>query len=190
MGPDARTTGFIQDNSGNFEDVGQIKLSDGYDRTNFQWTDVNRDGRADLVWVEKFSSDGYVWKVKLSDDTWRRCRIPGPLKAEFLGKSLLTVRCLILLRYNEKQGRPGEFLGSAFQWRQQAPPDKAYAGQAAGTCEHFVDIDGNGRADIHYILGTFTNEARTSLSPNCGLVDTEPGDDPYEPLPDPPLLES
>lgn len=127
-------------------------------------------------------------KPKLSDGTWRGFRIPRPLKADFLGGSVLTGRALN--RYNEKQGRPGEFLGSAFQWRQQAPPDKAYAGQAAGTCEHFVDLDGNGRADIHYILGTFTNEARTSLSPNCGLVDTEPGDDPYEPLPDPPALES
>lgn len=61
MAPDARTMGFIQDSNGNFDDVGQIKISDGLDRANFQFTDVNGDGKADLIWVEKFSGDGYVW---------------------------------------------------------------------------------------------------------------------------------
>lgn len=89
-----------------------------------------------------------------------------------------------LFRYNEGQGKPGEFAGSAFSWRRQK--DKAYAGQVAGTCEYFVDLDGNGRADIHGILGTFTNEAKTSLAPDCGLRDTKPGDDPEVSLPDPP----
>lgn len=59
--PDGRTTGFLQQDDGSFQNAGQIKVSDGYDRANFRYADVDGDGIDDLIWVEKFSGDGYVW---------------------------------------------------------------------------------------------------------------------------------
>lgn len=40
----------------------------------------------------------------------------------------------------------------------------------------FPDLDGNGRADMLGVTGTWTNTAYAWLSPSCGLTDTE-GDD-------------
>ncbi|KAF7556324.1 hypothetical protein G7Z17_g1541 [Cylindrodendrum hubeiense] len=136
--PDGTTTGFIHKDDDSFEDVGQIKVSDGYDRANYQYADVDGDGVDDLIWIEKFSGDAYVW-------------------------------------YNEGRGDPDDLLGSSFSWRRQTAV--AYAGNAAGTCEYFTDLDGNGRADEHFILGTLNNKAKTSLSPNCGLTDVTGDDD-------------
>ncbi|KAL2202778.1 hypothetical protein CC79DRAFT_1169861 [Sarocladium strictum] len=49
-------------------------------------------------------------------------------------------------------------------------------GRFAGTCTFLPDLDGNGRADLHEIKGSFTNQAETSFNPSCGLRDAE-GDD-------------
>ncbi|KAH8170141.1 GDSL-like lipase/Acylhydrolase family protein [Sarocladium implicatum] len=50
--------------------------------------------------------------------------------------------------------------GSQYEWEQKSGggPFYAYSGNAAGTCNFFPDLDGNGRADQHNILGTWTNE--------------------------------
>ena len=61
MEPGSRTTGFIHNSDGSWENVGQIKVSVTKDRANLRWADVNGDGKADLLWIEKFSGDGYVW---------------------------------------------------------------------------------------------------------------------------------
>ncbi|KAK7216223.1 hypothetical protein V2G26_004226 [Clonostachys chloroleuca] len=135
--PNSRVTGFVQNDDGSFEDAGQIKVSISKDRANLRWADVNGDGKDDLLWVEKFSGDAYVW-------------------------------------YNEGRGKSEDLLGSTFSWRQQT--EVAYKGNAAGTCEYWPDLDGNGRADEHYITGTFDNKARTSFNPSCGLTDFT-GDD-------------
>ncbi|ETS79802.1 hypothetical protein PFICI_07331 [Pestalotiopsis fici W106-1] len=64
--------------------------------------------------------------------------------------------------YNEGRIPAG---GSDFTWRK--PSEAAYSGYKAGTCTYYVDMDGDGRADQHSILGTFTNQAETSLN-LCG----------------------
>lgn len=43
-------------------DMGQIKANtDDRDRANLRWADVNGDGRADLIWTDKWSGDGHVY---------------------------------------------------------------------------------------------------------------------------------
>lgn len=70
--------------------------------------------------------------------------------------------------YNGGRGDPGANSGSSFHWDGAGA---AYAGTYAGTCQFFPDLDGNGRADLHSIRGTFTNEAETWFNPSCGLDD-------------------
>ncbi|KAH8895341.1 hypothetical protein GQ53DRAFT_855657 [Thozetella sp. PMI_491] len=134
LSPAGTVTGFLHRNDGGFDNVGQIKFSEEKDRANLRWTDVDGDGLDDMIWIEKFTGDTFVW-------------------------------------YNGGRGDPSQLSGSSFFWRRQDAA--AYVGLAAGTCEFFVDLDGNGRADEHFLLGTFTNEARTSLSPSCGLTDVQ-----------------
>jgi hypothetical protein len=64
--------------------------------------------------------------------------------------------------YNEGRIQAGD---SDFTWRK--PSEPAYSGYMSGTCTYYVDMDGDGRADQHSILGTFTNQAETSLN-LCG----------------------
>ncbi|KFY68955.1 hypothetical protein V496_00654 [Pseudogymnoascus sp. VKM F-4515 (FW-2607)] len=52
---------------------------------------------------------------------------------------------------------------------------KQYAGSFAGTCQYFVDLDGDNRADLHSIMATYTNRGETHFN-RCGLVDLQ-GDD-------------
>ncbi|KAK4455138.1 hypothetical protein QBC34DRAFT_445431 [Podospora aff. communis PSN243] len=40
---------------------GQIKFSVQKDRANHRWADVNGDGLADFMWVDKFSGNTHVW---------------------------------------------------------------------------------------------------------------------------------
>ncbi|SPN96486.1 uncharacterized protein DNG_00014 [Cephalotrichum gorgonifer] len=77
--------------------------------------------------------------------------------------------------YNGGRGNPDELSGSSFAWRSSGDP--VYEGNHAGTCMYYPDLDGNGRADMHSIKGTWTNEAETWFNPSCGLRDVE-GDDP------------
>ncbi|KAH8886185.1 family 3 carbohydrate esterase, partial [Thozetella sp. PMI_491] len=118
--PDTRITGYTHNDDGSFTNVGQIKVSIDKDRANLRFADVNGDGTDDLLWVEKFSGDAYVY-------------------------------------YNNGPADPASAAGSSFGWRVQ--DEVAYAGLSAGTCLYWPDLDGNGRADEHYILGTFNNEA-------------------------------
>lgn len=91
-----------------------------------------------MLWVEKFTGDGYVW-------------------------------------YNRGRGDPSNLAGSAFSWQRVDKP--VYDGNHAGTCMYYPDMDGNGRADMHSIIGTFNNQAETWYNPSCGLTD-HVGDDP------------
>ncbi|KAK6065946.1 esterase family protein [Seiridium cupressi] len=61
MEKDGRTTGWIQTSVGVWEDAGQIKLSEGYDRANHRWADIDGDGRADFLWMDKFMGDTTMW---------------------------------------------------------------------------------------------------------------------------------
>jgi hypothetical protein len=136
--PDSTTTGFIHNDDDTFTNVGQIKVSISEDRADLRFADVNDDGVDDLLWVDKFTGDAYVW-------------------------------------YNGGAGDPSELLGSSYAWTEQT--GAAYGGNVAGTCEFWADLDGNGHPDEHIVEQSFTNIARTSLSPSCGLQDAT-GDDP------------
>ncbi|KAK6069383.1 killer toxin subunits alpha beta [Seiridium cupressi] len=134
---DGRVSGFVQGDDGSWETISQIKFAEGKDRANIQWADVNGDGMSDMLWVDKFNGDGYVW-------------------------------------YNRGRGDSSANGGSSFHWDKVVNP--VYDGNHAGTCMFYPDLDGNGRADMHSLLGTWTNQAETWFNPSCGLEDRE-GDD-------------
>lgn len=50
----------------------------------------------------------------------------------------------------------------------------------------YPDLDGNGRADLHAISGTFTNQATSSLNPSCDAEDQSDGSEGGEYDPEPP----
>lgn len=59
--PDSTISGFIQNDDGSFTQISVIKDSIGKDRANIRFADANGDGLDDLLWVEKFSGDTYIW---------------------------------------------------------------------------------------------------------------------------------
>ncbi|KAL3459687.1 hypothetical protein BJX64DRAFT_279058 [Aspergillus heterothallicus] len=61
---DGHITGFIHKDDNTWEDVGQIKFAQDKDRANLRFADVNGDGLDDMIWVDKFNGDGYVWYNK------------------------------------------------------------------------------------------------------------------------------
>ncbi|KAJ4258177.1 hypothetical protein NW762_008322 [Fusarium torreyae] len=77
--------------------------------------------------------------------------------------------------YNENRSKPSETSGSSFRWRKVDKP--VYQGSQAGTCMFFPDLDGNGRADMLGVQGTWTNIAYAWLNPSCALTDHEGDDD-------------
>ncbi|KAK2728197.1 killer toxin subunits alpha beta [Colletotrichum kahawae] len=61
IAPDGTVSGYLQQDSGAFVDAGQIKFAIGKDRANLRWADVDGDGKDDMLWIEKFSGDTWVW---------------------------------------------------------------------------------------------------------------------------------
>ncbi|KFX96332.1 hypothetical protein V490_03385 [Pseudogymnoascus sp. VKM F-3557] len=61
MEPNGRTTAWINDIGADLRDVGQVKFSVKQHREDHRFADVNGDGRADLLWVDKFNGDTSVW---------------------------------------------------------------------------------------------------------------------------------
>ncbi|KAK5674489.1 Glucan endo-1,3-alpha-glucosidase agn1 [Elasticomyces elasticus] len=61
MEPDGRTHGYLNHALG-VSELGQIKKSEGHERANHRWADVNGDGRADLLWVDGLTGDTEVWQ--------------------------------------------------------------------------------------------------------------------------------
>lgn len=58
---DGRITGALNKGVNKFESVKQIKASEHRDRADIRLGDVNGDGRADILYVDKFSGEAYVW---------------------------------------------------------------------------------------------------------------------------------
>ncbi|KAI1129345.1 carbohydrate esterase family 3 protein [Nemania abortiva] len=64
MKPDGHTTAWLNDcKQGlfNLRNVGQVKFTERLDRANHRFADVNGDGLADFLWVDKFTGDASVW---------------------------------------------------------------------------------------------------------------------------------
>lgn len=62
MEPDGRTWGFLNSNGGKMlTKLSQIKKTEGKDRANLHFTDVNGDGLDDFLWINKFNGDTEVW---------------------------------------------------------------------------------------------------------------------------------
>lgn len=60
-----RASGWLNTNGGRtLTWHNQFKFSEGKDRANLRFADVNGDGRADLLWVDKFNGDTTVWYNK------------------------------------------------------------------------------------------------------------------------------
>lgn len=59
--PNSRITGYVHKDDGSWEHIDQIKVSIDKDRANLRFADVNGDGKDDLLWIEKFSGDTFVW---------------------------------------------------------------------------------------------------------------------------------
>ncbi|KAK8050097.1 esterase [Apiospora phragmitis] len=59
MDKDGRTTAFLHGPQG-WVNYGQVKVTEGADRANIRWEDVNGDGRADMIWIDKFDGHGTV----------------------------------------------------------------------------------------------------------------------------------
>ncbi|KAK8062432.1 carbohydrate esterase family 3 protein [Apiospora hydei] len=77
--------------------------------------------------------------------------------------------------YNEGPGSPADNGGSSFHWRKIDDP--VYDGNHQGNCLFYPDLDGDGRADMHSLLGTWTNQAETWFN-RCGGLSDVTGDDP------------
>lgn len=63
MEKNGRTTGWLNTGSG-MVNVNQIKFSEGWDRANMRWADVENGGKADLLWVDKYTGATTVMKNK------------------------------------------------------------------------------------------------------------------------------
>ncbi|QKX60476.1 uncharacterized protein TRUGW13939_07621 [Talaromyces rugulosus] len=143
---DGRTWGFVHNSDDSWSYIDQFKYSEQKDRADLRWADVNGDGKADLIWTDKFNGNGWVW-------------------------------------YNN--GRK-DVQGSRYEWVAQGA---LYEGNHAGTCMHYPDLQGDKRADMHSLSGTFTNQAETWFNQCVGdHIGDDPGccSDPELP-PTPPL---
>ncbi|KAK3385369.1 carbohydrate esterase family 3 protein [Podospora didyma] len=58
-----RVTGWLNKASG-MENVNQIKYTEGWDRANIRFADVEHGGKADLVWINKYNGEVTVLKNK------------------------------------------------------------------------------------------------------------------------------
>ncbi|KAK4188151.1 hypothetical protein QBC35DRAFT_463225 [Podospora australis] len=65
MEPDGRTWALLNSNGGRtLTHHSQVKKTEGKDRANLNFVDVNGDGLDDLIWTNKFNGDTAVWYNK------------------------------------------------------------------------------------------------------------------------------
>lgn len=61
MEPDGRITAWLNTATG-LQNVGQVKFSEGWDRANIRFADVEASGRADLIQVDKYTGAATLFK--------------------------------------------------------------------------------------------------------------------------------
>ncbi|KAK1239333.1 hypothetical protein MKX07_008821 [Trichoderma sp. CBMAI-0711] len=58
---DGYISAWLHNDDNSWSSVGQVKFSEGKDRANLRFADVNGDGKDDMIWVDKWFGDGYVY---------------------------------------------------------------------------------------------------------------------------------
>ncbi|KAF5566618.1 fg-gap repeat domain-containing protein [Fusarium napiforme] len=61
MAGDGTTNAWIHNDENSLTDAQQIQKPEGPDRANLRWHDVNGDGKADMIWVDKFNGNAKVY---------------------------------------------------------------------------------------------------------------------------------
>ncbi|KAF5635566.1 integrin alpha n-terminal [Fusarium sp. NRRL 25303] len=165
-----------------------------------RFADISNNKMSDYICIQP---DGrfYGW-IHKSDGSWEK--IEQFKKAEGIDRANI--------RFGNVNGRGGEdliwvdkYTGDATVYINRGKMNtggsnwwflnsgKQYSGSWAGTCQYFPDLDGDGRADLHSIMSTFTNQGETFFN-RCGLTNAvgddagwAPGQDPgFGPLQNPP----
>lgn len=159
----------------------------GIDDLAVRMADITGNGRADYLCIHKDGKvEGYLHgdddkmtyhkQLKFAEGrdraNLRWSDVNGDGRADMIWVDKFTGDARVW--YSEGPGSPEAGKGSTWYWRRASKP--VFDGNKAGTCNFYPDLDGNGRADMHSILGTWTNQAQTWLNPSCGLSDNE-GDD-------------
>ncbi|RTE69040.1 hypothetical protein BHE90_016583 [Fusarium euwallaceae] len=156
-----------------------------------RFADVSGNKMSDYICIQP---DGrfYGWTHN-SDGSWER--IGQFKKAEGIDRANI--------RFGNVNGRGGDdmiwidkFTGDATVYINNGKMDtggsnwwflksgKQYAGSWAGTCQYFPDLDGDGRADLHSIMNSFTNRGETFFN-RCGMTDATGDDAGWAPGQDP-----
>ncbi|GLI77561.1 hypothetical protein PoHVEF18_005852 [Penicillium ochrochloron] len=148
-----------------------------------RFADIDGNGRADLLCIQpKGLASGYLnnanglvylSQIKKSGDkdraNLRWADVNGDGRADLLWVDKFDGDGYI---YYNRGETPAD--GSAFTWDGEG---RVYMGYAQGSCMHYPDLDGDGRADMH-IVDSLENTAQTwfNLCPNeCSSSN---GDDP------------
>ncbi|RYP70328.1 hypothetical protein DL771_005535 [Monosporascus sp. 5C6A] len=66
--PGGRVSGYAHDDAGGWDYIDQFKYSEGKDPAHLQFVDVNGDGKADMIYTNKFNGDGTVWYNRGRED--------------------------------------------------------------------------------------------------------------------------
>ncbi|KAH7390083.1 family 3 carbohydrate esterase [Cadophora sp. MPI-SDFR-AT-0126] len=151
----------------------------GFSDLAVRFADITGNGRADYLCISPdttvkgyiHNSDGsftYHDQIKLSIGkdraNLRWADVNGDGREDMLWIEKFSGDTFVY--YNEGPKDPSQAAGSSFGW--YVFWAIAYAGQVAGSCEYFADLNGDGFADEHYLSdGTSNNKAMTSLSPGC-----------------------
>ncbi|KAI8721514.1 SGNH-hydro domain-containing protein [Fusarium sp. LHS14.1] len=152
-----------------------------------RFADISGSGRPDYLCIEK---DGRIWGwTQSSNGAWthvpqfksakghdranlRFHDVDGDGRADTIWVEKFSGDGFVYYNLGRRD------IGGSQYWWEQKPgggPFHAYAGSQAGTCMYYPDLDGNGRADMHGIKGTWTNEAETWYNMCSGDAK---GDDP------------
>lgn len=157
-----------------------------------RFADIDGNGRADYLCIEKNgrtwgylnNNDGsltYISQFKKSEDkdraNLRWVDVNGDGRDDMLWVDKFIGDASVW--YN-RGAIPTS--GSAYKWDLAGP---VYEGPGQGSCLHWPDLDGNGRADMHFV-DSLANTAQTWFNICPGEGSSDNGDDP-DTLTSPPL---
>ncbi|KAJ5794948.1 carbohydrate esterase family 3 protein [Penicillium paradoxum] len=131
--PAGRITAWLNKDTG-LQNVGQIKASEGWDRANIRFADVEASGRADLLHVDKYTGATVMFK----NDGYR----PNDVATNKGSTFHWTHRGVVYSPIDRGENITDDMCGS----------------------QHFVNLGGLGRADLHHVwpndnkAETFFNE--------------------------------